>query len=164
MDLETDTDLDSVSVREDAPAKEPHEMTREEFERALEADLEKDPFVSENFNAIDYINKLFPNEPSLVGVDAAVMQIKRKIRRVDGEIITAIREQSTSGTQAKEDLAEAQQAIQELFAKIKEIKRKAEQSEEMVQEICRDIKKLDFAKKHLTPTITALRRLAMLGA
>ena len=32
----------------------------------------------------------------------------------------------------------------------------------MVQEICRDIKKLDYAKKHLTHTITALRRLAML--
>ena len=34
----------------------------------------------------------------------------------------------------------------------------------MVVEICRDIKKLDFAKKNLTSTITALRRLGMLGA
>lgn len=33
----------------------------------------------------------------------------------------------------------------------------------MVQEICRDIKKLDFAKKHITTTITALHRLTMLG-
>jgi len=32
----------------------------------------------------------------------------------------------------------------------------------MVQEICRDIKKLDYAKRHLTGTITALRRLSML--
>ncbi|KAE8720233.1 Vacuolar protein sorting-associated protein 53 A [Hibiscus syriacus] len=32
----------------------------------------------------------------------------------------------------------------------------------MVQEICRDIKKLDFAKKHITTTITALHRLTML--
>lgn len=32
----------------------------------------------------------------------------------------------------------------------------------MVQEICRDIRKLDYAKTHLTHTITALRRLAML--
>lgn len=48
--------------------------------------------------------------------------------------------------------------------KIREIKTKAEQSETMVQEICRDIKKLDFAKKHITTTITALHRLTMLGA
>jgi hypothetical protein len=47
--------------------------------------------------------------------------------------------------------------------KIREIKSKAEQSETMVQEICRDIKKLDFAKKHVTTTITALHRLTMLG-
>lgn len=47
--------------------------------------------------------------------------------------------------------------------KIREIKNKAEQSETMVQEICRDIKKLDFAKKHITTTITALHRLTMLG-
>ena len=50
----------------------------------------------------------------------------------------------------------------ELFAKITEIRRKAEHSEYMVEEICRDIKKLDYAKRHLTTTITALRRLSML--
>lgn len=54
--------------------------------------------------------------------------------------------------------------MQELMYKIREIKTKAEQSETMVQEICRDIKKLDFAKKHITTTITALHRLTMLGA
>jgi uncharacterized protein YecA (UPF0149 family) len=46
--------------------------------------------------------------------------------------------------------------------KIHEIKTKAEQSESMVQEICRDIKKLDCAKRHITTTITALHRLTML--
>eukprot|EP01018_Ginkgo_biloba_P020275 Gb_31033 [translate_table: standard] len=70
---------------------------------------------------------------------------------------------SNSGTKAKEDLAAATEAIKELMHKIREIKVKAEQSEAMVQEICRDIKKLDFAKKHITTTVTALHRLAMLG-
>ncbi|KAK0570837.1 hypothetical protein LWI29_007230 [Acer saccharum] len=32
----------------------------------------------------------------------------------------------------------------------------------MIQEICCDIKKLDFAKKHITTTITALHRLTVL--
>lgn len=54
-------------------------------------------------------------------------------------------------------------SLQELMYKVREIKSKAEQSETMVQEICRDIKKLDFAKKHITTTITALHRLTMLG-
>ena len=37
-------------------------------------------------------------------------------------------------------------------------------AEVLVQEICRDIRKLDYAKRHLTLTITSLRRLAMLTA
>ena len=62
----------------------------------------------------------------------------------------------------RQDLTAAKAAFEELFGKIREIRRKAEASEIMVQEICRDIRKLDFAKTHLTHTITALRRLAML--
>ena len=62
----------------------------------------------------------------------------------------------------RQDLGAAKTAIEELFGKIGEIRRKAEASEVMVQEICRDIRKLDYAKTHLTHTITALRRLAML--
>lgn len=42
------------------------------------------------------------------------------------------------------------------------MKRKAQSSEQMVQEICKDIRSLDNAKKNLTKTITALKRLAML--
>ena len=85
-----------------------------------------------------------------------------QVQRVDAEILEAVRVQSSSGARAREELAGARAAIEDLFARIHEIQRKAEQSELMVQEICRDIKKLDYAKKHLTATITALRRLSML--
>ncbi|GBG82677.1 hypothetical protein CBR_g35042 [Chara braunii] len=115
-----------------------------------------------DFNTVDFINQMFPNESSLVAVEPLIHRLWHKIRRVDTEILAAVRQQSSSGTKAREDLAAATNAIQELFLKIREIKVKAEQSEVMVQEICRDIKKLDFAKKHITTTITALHRLAML--
>ena len=81
---------------------------------------------------------------------------------MDDEILTAVRSQSTGGARAKADLDQAKDAILELSGRIQDIKSKAAQSEHMVQEICRDIKRLDFAKKHLTSTITALRRLSML--
>jgi len=121
-----------------------------------------DSFDHRKFNAVEYINSLFPTKESLVELEPLIKELRRKIRVVDGEILTAVRRQSSSSTRSKQDLKDAQAAIQELFRKIKEIKRKAEQSEVMVQEICRDIKKLDYAKKHLTHTITALRRLSML--
>ena len=117
-----------------------------------------------------------------MGVEPLIQKLKLKIRRVDADILDSVRSQSTSGSQAKADLHAAQLAIQarpgaigrfvkkanaaggqELNGHIQEIKSKADQSEAMVQEICRDIKKLDFAKKNLTSTITALRRLGMLG-
>jgi len=121
-----------------------------------------DSFDHRKFNAVEYINSLFPTKESLVELEPLIKDLRRKIRGVDAEILTAVRKQSSSSTRSKQDLKDAQAAIQELFRKIKEIKRKAEQSEVMVQEICRDIKKLDYAKKHLTHTITALRRLSML--
>ncbi|KAL0322398.1 UNVERIFIED_CONTAM: Vacuolar protein sorting-associated protein 53 A [Sesamum calycinum] len=101
-------------------------------------------------------------EASLSGVEPLMQKIHSEVRRVDAEILAAVRQQSNSGSKAREDLAAATLAVQELIYKMQEIKNKAEQSETMVQEICRDIKKLDFAKKHITTTITALHRLTML--
>ncbi|KAI8556085.1 hypothetical protein RHMOL_Rhmol05G0224700 [Rhododendron molle] len=113
-------------------------------------------------SALDYINQMFPTEASLSCVEPLMQKIHGEIRRVDAGILAAVRQQSNSGTKAKEDLAAATHAVEELMYKIREIKSKAEQSETVVQEICRDIKKLDFAKKHITTTITALHRLTML--
>ncbi|KAI9478179.1 MAG: Vps53-like protein, partial [Benjaminiella poitrasii] len=50
----------------------------------------------------------------------------------------------------------------ELFTKIQNIKLKAAQSESMVQEITHDVKSLDYAKRHLTHSVTVLKRLQML--
>ncbi|XP_039064783.1 vacuolar protein sorting-associated protein 53 A-like isoform X2 [Hibiscus syriacus] len=116
----------------------------------------------DKMSTLEYINQMFPTEASLSGVEPLMQKIQSEIRRVDAGILAAVRQQSNSGTKAKEDLAAATHAVEELTYKIREIKTKAEQSEIMVQEICRDIKKLDFAKKHITTTITALHRLTML--
>lgn len=64
----------------------------------------------------------------------------------------------------RQDLSVATGQISELFGRIRDIQRKASDTELLVQEICRDIRKLDYAKRHLTHTITSLRRLAMLTA
>jgi hypothetical protein len=105
---------------------------------------------------------LFFTEDSLANLGPFIDSLHSQIRRVDGEILEAVRRQSSSGSKARHELRSAQSSITEMLQQVGEIKRKATQSEAMVQEICRDIKKLDFAKKHLTSTITALRRLGML--
>lgn len=123
---------------------------------------EPDPLDADNFNPVDYINKNFPNEVSLSGLDGFVNGLKAQQRQIDEDIRHAVRRQAASGRRARADLDEAKSAVRELFERIKAIKSKAEQSEALVSDVCRDIKSLDIAKRNLTLTVTALKRLVML--
>ena len=73
-----------------------------------------------------------------------------------------MRSQTQVGGDAAAALEEAQSAIIQLFSQIREIKNAAEESEEMVKEITRDIKQLDTAKRNLKCAITTLNHLSML--
>jgi len=121
-----------------------------------------DVLDSQDFDAIAYVNKRFPNEQSLSDLDTFVVRVSSQISVLDEEISRAVQQQSLESQRASIEISAAQQSIQELFSKISDIKSKASQSERMVQEICADIKKLDFAKTHLQSSITSLKRLQML--
>lgn len=123
----------------------------------------QDPLDRADFNAVEYINTLFPTEQSLANIDEVVNKIRLKIRRLDDNIRTVVRGQTNVGQDGRQALEEAQKAIQQLFGKIKDIKDKADKSEQMVKEITRDIKQLDHAKRHLTTSITTLNHLHMLA-
>ncbi|KAJ3298080.1 Vacuolar protein sorting-associated protein 53 [Borealophlyctis nickersoniae] len=122
----------------------------------------KDTLDSSDFDPIEYINLIFPNEHALATVDNVLQKLRLKIGRMDKEIRDLVRSQTIAGQQSAADLEEAKRGIQELYRKIKAIKEKAAQSEQMVQEITRDIKSLDQAKKNLTVSVTVLKRLQML--
>ncbi|KAG5320644.1 VPS53 protein, partial [Acromyrmex heyeri] len=121
-----------------------------------------DPLDQPNFNVVDHINTLFPTEQSLSNIDEVVNKIENKIHTIDKEIRSVVRGQTNVGQDGRAALEDAQKVIKQLFIHIKDIKDKAEQSEEAVKEITRDIKQLDFAKKNLTASITALNHLHML--
>eukprot|EP00002_Diphylleia_rotans_P035464 TRINITY_DN773_c0_g1_i3.p1 TRINITY_DN773_c0_g1~~TRINITY_DN773_c0_g1_i3.p1 ORF type:complete len:408 (+),score=105.82 TRINITY_DN773_c0_g1_i3:54-1277(+) len=137
------------------------------FNPALEAALRellpsKDPLDRPDFNPVEYINKRFPNEQSLGEVPDVLAKLKAKVRAIDTEIYDAVRRQASAGTRGTQDLTAAKLSIRELVTKVQDIKRKAEQSELMVQEICQDIQSLDWAKKNLSSTINVLQRLNFL--
>jgi hypothetical protein len=102
-----------------------------------------------------------------------VAQIHSQMLAVNEEISKAVQAQTQSQlhseTGAKDatqivssDVQHAKAAMEALCEKIGSIKAKAQQSERMVQEICADIKKLDYAKQHLQTTISQMRKLQML--
>ncbi|XP_070938165.1 vacuolar protein sorting-associated protein 53 homolog isoform X3 [Macaca nemestrina] len=144
-------------------AEDPALGMQEEVESKKQVFPSQDPLDRADFNAVEYINTLFPTEQSLANIDEVVNKIRLKIRRLDDNIRTVVRGQTNVGQDGRQALEEAQKAIQQLFGKIKDIKDKAEKSEQMVKEITRDIKQLDHAKRHLTTSITTLNHLHMLA-
>lgn len=136
------------------------DLEDDDFE--LGASEDRDPLDADHFNAVEYINRQFPHESSLSGLDDFVQKLKTRQKQNDEDIRLAIRRQAATGRRARADLDEAKSAVRELFERIKGIKAKAEQSEELVSDVCRDIKSLDIAKRNLTLTVTALKRLVML--
>ncbi|XP_062479443.1 vacuolar protein sorting-associated protein 53 homolog isoform X2 [Pezoporus occidentalis] len=158
----------AAAMEEDEPELEAGLEAALELAPAVQAAIEQvfpsqDPLDRADFNAVEYINTLFPTEQSLANIDEVVNKIRLKIRRLDDNIRTVVRGQTNVGQDGRQALEEAQKAIQQLFGKIKDIKDKAEKSEQMVKEITRDIKQLDHAKRHLTTSITTLNHLHMLA-
>lgn len=88
--------------------------------------------------------------------------MENKIEFIDNEISAVVRGQTTASQDGRQALDEAQRVIRDLFVQIKDIKERAEKSEEMVREITHDIKQLDCAKRNLTFAITTLNHLHML--
>lgn len=132
------------------------------MENSILSDKMNDPLDNDNFDPIQYINDRFPTEDSLNDLDTFLLAISAKISTLDEELSKAIQSQSITGVQASREMIMANEAINELFTKIQDIKSEASQSEQMVQEICYDIKKLDYAKNHLQFSITMLKRLQMM--
>lgn len=134
-----------------------------EVQAAIEQVLQsEDPLDKSDFNATEYINRLFPNEIALNGIDDVIMRMTVEVQVIDDNIRSVVRGVSTSGTEGKQALDEAKKTIQQLFSQIGDIKSRAEVTEEIVKNITSDIKQLDCAKKNLTSAITTLNHLHML--
>ncbi|XP_054743279.1 vacuolar protein sorting-associated protein 53 homolog [Anastrepha obliqua] len=121
-----------------------------------------DPMDSPDFNTVDYINQLFPNEQSLVSIDETIQRMQCEVSLIDDNIRAVVRGQTNTGQDGQMALTEARKVISALYVHIIDVKTRAEKTEEMVKEITRDIKQLDCAKRNLTSAITTLNHLHML--
>jgi hypothetical protein len=132
----------------------------EAIRKVLGSDV--DELDGPTFDAVAFTNRAFPDDRALEGLDKAIAGYDAEVRALDESILETVREQSSAGALAARDIADAKDSIGDLHSKIVEIKKKAEASEQMVQDICKDIKQLDVAKRHLTNAILTLARLKTL--
>uniref|UniRef100_A0A1I8NPW7 Vacuolar protein sorting-associated protein 53 homolog n=1 Tax=Stomoxys calcitrans TaxID=35570 RepID=A0A1I8NPW7_STOCA len=129
------------------------------IDKVLKSD---DPMDAPDFNCVDYINQLFPNEQSLATIDETIQRMQCEVSLIDDNIRSVVRGQTNTGQDGQMALYEAQKVISTLYDHIIDVKTRAEKTEEMVKEITRDIKQLDCAKRNLTSAITTLNHLHML--
>uniref|UniRef100_A0A667ZXQ7 VPS53 subunit of GARP complex n=1 Tax=Myripristis murdjan TaxID=586833 RepID=A0A667ZXQ7_9TELE len=67
----------------------------------------QDPLDRADFNAVEYINTLFPTEQSLANIDDVVNKIRLKIRRLDDNIRTVVRGQTNVGQDGRQKKPES---------------------------------------------------------
>ena len=147
----------------DPPRKLPS-MSDQQQQNLADVLPSEDPLDATDFDPVAYLNVLFPNERSLPSLEPRIEDAAEQVSQLDLEISKAVHAQAEAGARATKDIATAREAMAELCTRVASIKTKASESENLVREICADIKDLDRAKRNLQRTITALKRLHMLHA
>ncbi|KAH1859442.1 hypothetical protein KXX54_007608 [Aspergillus fumigatus] len=124
------------------------------------ADL--DPLDAADYDPIDHLNAIFSHPSTLSSVSEVSQALREYEDELDHDIATLVEEQVTSNAESVERIQAAKADLTELFKKIDEVRDRASKTEQAITEMTADIKQLDNAKKNLTQSMTALKRLQML--
>ena len=147
-----------------------------------------DPFSSESFDPIDFINSIFPSNESsnssihefsanhtlnttgggksstfanANGFVVLEQKLRQTSKQMDREVRKSIRDRSICGERVANDVALAENAAEQLKMKMHHLSLDCESAHERSRDISRDVGKLHACKKRLQKAITSLRRLSM---
>ena len=150
-----------------------------------------DPFSSESFDPIDFINSIFPSHESSTsssvhefsanindnhinntggkssnrtntnGFALLEQKLRHTSKQMDRDVRKSIRDRSIAGERVANDVALAENAAEQLNMKMVQLSLDCEHAYERSRDISRDVGKLDACKKRLQKAITSLRRLSM---
>ena len=121
------------------------------------------PTTDTDFDPIAFLNQHYETEHQLItALPSLRTAISSRLTHLDDSLSTTLRHQAALAPMIAQDVMHARNAVLQLATRIKEVKDQAQKSEEAVLQITKDMKRLDYAKRHLQRTITALKRLHML--
>lgn len=118
-----------------------------------------------------HLISLFPTPADLstASLDKAQARLRADAQQADARVQDLIRQLDQEHHNAQSHAATldgtaAEQAVATLLAQLGSIREKARESEVVVRDITREIRNLDTAKRNVVASMTALKRLQMLGA
>ncbi|KAG5507053.1 hypothetical protein JKF63_05799 [Porcisia hertigi] len=117
----------------------------------------RDALDAADFDPVVYLNSRFPDEASLNALPAFLDEANERLRQTENQLLKAVEQQASNATNAESDLKGAKEAVAQLYVRVSEIKTQASDSEEIVKDLCQNIRKLDVAKTNLTISINTLR-------
>uniref|UniRef100_A0A1I7VT28 Vacuolar protein sorting-associated protein 53 homolog n=1 Tax=Loa loa TaxID=7209 RepID=A0A1I7VT28_LOALO len=152
--LETKEDVNSESVGD--------EVTFSERVVRTVASISGDRLCPPDMNVVDQINTLFPTEQSLSQLDSVMHSIEDEIVGLDCQLAKLVETHGKAGAEGDQALHEAHAAMGDLEGRVHAVCLKTQSSESVVQEMTRDIKQLDVAKRNLVSSLKALHHLQIL--
>uniref|UniRef100_A0A8R1TZN8 Vacuolar protein sorting-associated protein 53 homolog n=1 Tax=Onchocerca volvulus TaxID=6282 RepID=A0A8R1TZN8_ONCVO len=117
---------------------------------------------SANMDVVDQINALFPTEQSLSQLDSVMHSVEDEVVSLDCELAKLVEMHGKAGAEGDQALHEAHAAMGDLEEHVRAVCLKTQSSENVVQEMTRDIKQLDVAKRNLISSLKALHHLQIL--
>uniref|UniRef100_A0A915PFA0 Vacuolar protein sorting-associated protein 53 homolog n=1 Tax=Setaria digitata TaxID=48799 RepID=A0A915PFA0_9BILA len=115
-----------------------------------------------DMDVVDQINALFPTEQSLSQLDSVMHSIEDEIVGLDCQLAELVETHGKAGVEGDQALNEAHAAMRDLEERVHAVCLKTQSSESVVQEMTRDIKQLDVAKRNLISSLKALHHLQIL--
>ncbi|KAL4942172.1 hypothetical protein BDV06DRAFT_212062 [Aspergillus oleicola] len=115
-----------------------------------------------DYDPIDHLNDIFSHPSTLSSVSDVSQRLQDYESSLDTEINALVEDQVTSNAESVKRIQAAKADLSELFKKIDDVRDRASTTEHSITDMTADIKQLDNAKKNLTQSMTALKRLQML--
>ncbi|KAL1860841.1 Vacuolar protein sorting-associated protein 53 [Paecilomyces lecythidis] len=121
-----------------------------------------DPLDADDYDPVEHLNAIFSHPSTLSSVSRTSQALRAYEKELDNDIARLVEEQVTSNAESVERIQAAKADLSELFKKIDDVRERALKTEQAITDMTADIKQLDSAKKNLTLSMTALKRLQML--
>lgn len=115
-----------------------------------------------DYDPIDHLNAIFSHPSALSSVYRTSDALQTYQDELDSDIASLVERQAASNAESVQRVQTAKVDMAELFKKIDDVRERALKTEQAITEMTAEIKQLDNAKKNLTLSMTALKRLQML--